>query len=269
MQEQEKLKVSHRGNRLYLHPFIVISAALLFLGSAVAYASTSQFEDMKQNIMQRVRPAEQQIPTPTPWVWRPRIQGYQAPTPSSAPSATISPTPSPVVSPKAVNKINQPIDQDPPVHCNVNINCGGGTTPLKKSECDASTCCGLNDGTWKLMSKTECDRIHSNNNAPVIDNSYNTGSGSNAYISPTYTPYPTFVPQAPAGETGLTDQQKLELASICYGEAWDAYNAGLRDLYGQSRSENLGLSALEIGKSDLLKKQARAIATCKVLYDQP
>lgn len=38
---------------------------------------------------------------------------------------------------------------DLPVHCQVDSKCGGGTTPLKKSECDRAKCCLVN-GTYKF-----------------------------------------------------------------------------------------------------------------------
>lgn len=49
------------------------------------------------------------------------------------------------------------VDPDPPVLCNVNPNCGGGTKPLKQSECNNSTCCGFPDGSWVFYKdKNQC-----------------------------------------------------------------------------------------------------------------
>ena len=56
---------------------------------------------------------------------------------------------------KTVNYVVQPTtDPDPPVHCKISQECGGGTKPLRQSECRISTCCGFPGGHYdRLRSK--------------------------------------------------------------------------------------------------------------------
>lgn len=83
------------------------------------------------------------------------------PTPTLAPTAT--PTTKPTT--KSTNRAVQPTtDPDPPVHCNISEQCGGGSKPLKQSECNSRTCCETKDG-WKYIEKKECEALHGSYNA--------------------------------------------------------------------------------------------------------
>lgn len=78
------------------------------------------------------------------------------------PTATPTPFSTPTTKPtaKPVTRTIQPtVEADPPVHCNISDHCGGGTRPLKQSECDNMTCCQTKDG-WEFMLKTKCDSLH-------------------------------------------------------------------------------------------------------------
>jgi hypothetical protein len=73
----------------------------------------------------------------------------------------VSPIPSSIPTPKPqvkgiTTQTVKKVDSDPPVHCNVNANCGGGTTPLKKSECDNSICCQIGDKWIFYKDKNKC-----------------------------------------------------------------------------------------------------------------
>lgn len=74
-----------------------------------------------------------------------------------------------------VYKLIPTIDSDPPVHCQKNINCGGGTTPLRKSECDNSTCCQIGDKWIFYKDKNQCFKDQGQktiSNIPTYTNTY-------------------------------------------------------------------------------------------------
>jgi len=73
------------------------------------------------------------------------------------------------------------VDSDPPVHCQIHANCGGGTTPLKKSECEKSICCGST--FYKDISQSPCANTQTRN----------TTSGSSV-ITPKYPPCVVYYP---------------------------------------------------------------------------
>lgn len=80
----------------------------------------------------------------------------------------------PTIKPTIVKKVPQPTtDTDPPVHCQIDTKCGGGTKPMKKSECDASYCCYYPEGA-QLTTKEKCDSVTptettpKNNRIPIL-----------------------------------------------------------------------------------------------------
>lgn len=81
--------------------------------------------------------------------------------PTPTPQVTSTPTPTPTTKPvaRAVQQKAEKVDTDPPVHCNISEQCGGGTRPLKQSECESRTCCQTADG-WKYIEKSECESLH-------------------------------------------------------------------------------------------------------------
>jgi len=90
-------------------------------------------------------------------------------TPVNSIQITPSPSPSPIIKqPKAVVK-----DIDPPVHCSVHTNCGGGTVPLKQSECSNSVCCQLGDRWVTYKDKNQC----------IQDQKANQPSNPKPYVS--------------------------------------------------------------------------------------
>lgn len=69
---------------------------------------------------------------------------------------TPSPTPTQEVTAPVVKKYTPTIDPDPPVHCNIHANCGGGTKPLKQSECNNSICCQIGNKWIFYIDKNKC-----------------------------------------------------------------------------------------------------------------
>jgi len=99
------------------------------------------------------------------------------PTNTIQPTIIVQPlidTPTPTVQQKTY--IAPTLDSDPPVHCKIHPNCGGGTMPLKQSECASSTCCGFPDGRWVFYKdNAQCDKDQGDNSSsgqsvPVIIN---------------------------------------------------------------------------------------------------
>lgn len=64
--------------------------------------------------------------------------------------ATVAPKLSPIQVKAQAEKSWSDLPADSPVHCPIGPECGGGTTPLKKWECDKSTCCQMRDKSWKF-----------------------------------------------------------------------------------------------------------------------
>lgn len=81
---------------------------------------------------------------------------------NSAPTQVPTPKKDVVVEKKDV-PVETTSNPDPPVHCSIHENCGGGTTPLKQSECDNSTCCQVGDEWIFYKDKNQCtkDRLDS------------------------------------------------------------------------------------------------------------
>jgi len=75
--------------------------------------------------------------------------------PTPIPTFTLTPTPTAKIQKKAY--VAPVKDTDPAVHCQRHPNCGGGSIPLKQSECSNMTCCGNHDGTWKFVPKNQCN----------------------------------------------------------------------------------------------------------------
>lgn len=100
--------------------------------------------------------------------------------PTDVPTPSFTETPTPTEAPY----IAPTRDPDPPVLCNVNSNCGGGTTPLRQSECNNSTCCQIGDKWIFYKDKNQCTQDQNN---------YYKNS-SNSYVPPAYIPLPTYAP---------------------------------------------------------------------------
>lgn len=78
--------------------------------------------------------------------------------------------------PESIKKTSSPVlqqDSDPPIHCKIRTECGGGTIPLKRSECDLSVCCQLNDKYVFYRDKNKCskdqgeNKLYGNVGAPI------------------------------------------------------------------------------------------------------
>lgn len=72
---------------------------------------------------------------------------------------SVSPTPLATNAADFLEKWHKAIptpDPDEPVHCQIPEECGGGTTPLKRWECNQSICCNLGSERIFLKSDEEC-----------------------------------------------------------------------------------------------------------------
>lgn len=88
-----------------------------------------------------------------------------------------TPTPMPIV---PVVRQNTTVQNDPPVHCPISKECGGGTTPLKQSECSNSTCCGFPGGKWVFYKdKNQC--IHDQGGTSTIPSKFIIPTTANLY----------------------------------------------------------------------------------------
>lgn len=95
--------------------------------------------------------------------------------------------------PMSKSNINQPINSNvnpnEPIHCNVHPNCGGGTKPLTRSECENSICCGVGDNKWEFYTdKSKCSSA-TNSNSNQQNNSskvpvFNSYGGYTMYCDP-------------------------------------------------------------------------------------
>jgi len=154
---------------------------------------------------------------------------------------TITPLETPTDTPTPIPQVYQP-PADPPVLCNIDPKCGGGTTPLKQSECNNSTCCQIGNKWIFYKDKNQCildqkaynGNNTSNSNSGLIlcvksfgtfwdtqsdcDSTPNTApaqtnSQSNTQV-PTATPQPTQQPQ-PVDATAYNN---------CRSNAQNTYN---------------------------------------------
>lgn len=64
-----------------------------------------------------------------------RIVASPSPTPITIEQPSLTPVPTTASKLQQKTYIAPTVDPDPPVVCNISANCGGGTTPLKQSEC--------------------------------------------------------------------------------------------------------------------------------------
>lgn len=125
-------------------------------------------------------------------------------------------------------------DPDPPVHCPIHSNCGGGTIPLKQSECSQSVCCGLASGEWKVMSRSECTSIHE-----PVQSSYNQSGLYSPSMAPlpTLEPFPTFAPWPTLQPLNLGDSYDSRLSEGECRRINAEKSQGLRSQFGGSLSE--------------------------------
>jgi hypothetical protein len=86
---------------------------------------------------------------------------------------TLEPTEIPTDTPTPIPQVYQP-PVDPPVLCNIDAKCGGGTTPLKQSECNNSTCCQIGNKWIFYKNKSQCIQ---DQNAYNGNNTNNSKSG--------------------------------------------------------------------------------------------
>lgn len=74
-------------------------------------------------------------------------------TPPPSPLSVASPT----TQTAEKKTVSSPGNSDPPVHCTIDPACGGGTTPLKKSECERARCCQVNGKYTFTKDPNQCE----------------------------------------------------------------------------------------------------------------
>lgn len=121
--------------------FGVVVLIIIFASAAKAMHSYQESIEQKYGAQElSSTPTPEPMSEPTPYVF-----------------ASPYPTASPTAKPLGVKKNTQAVlDSDPPVHCQISSKCGGGTTPLKKSECDNMICCVSPNGA-RFVPKQECN----------------------------------------------------------------------------------------------------------------
>jgi hypothetical protein len=128
-------------------------------------------------------------------------QNLPSPAPTIAIIVTPTLLPSPTTKLNNQKRVYPTTNPDPPVLCNVNAKCGGGTKPLRQSECDNSTCCEIN-GKWIFYKdKSQCirDQGSSGNTGsnPVIINTNNNSTKTPVFLS--YGGYTVYCPPQNVG----------------------------------------------------------------------
>lgn len=115
------------------NPWIYLSVVLLII---VAYLiGRSEKQSLFEGLLKKATPTT--IPT--------KIIFHDDPTNTPLKETKNIPTQIPA---NKTNYIAPTTDPDPPVHCKIGDKCGGGTIPLKQSECRNTVCCHLLNGSY-------------------------------------------------------------------------------------------------------------------------
>lgn len=133
------------SNKATLIFAIFIGLFILFLQASRAYS--------EGNLNTQLASIQQQMP----FVLLPTTTPTRQPTNTPRPTRKPSKTPTPTTAIVRQKPAQQQVDPDPPVHCPIHEKCGGGTVPLKRSECDNMVCCGPNGQQSKWLTKQECE----------------------------------------------------------------------------------------------------------------
>ncbi|MFH2062279.1 MAG: hypothetical protein ABIJ43_04820 [Candidatus Beckwithbacteria bacterium] len=137
------------------------------------------------------------------------------------------------------------------INCNISSNCGGGTTYIKKSECDNSVCCQIGDKWVFYKDKNQCNKDQESNQP--------------SYNYPTYT-YPT-TNNNPSNQAVDNSAYNRDQQSICMGDARSNYQTQETQLRQYYRAKGaLGSSGYDVAQANLYNDLLRAIASCKSQY---
>lgn len=66
---------------------------------------------------------------------------------------------------KIVQPTQIPDQSNQPVHCNIHPNCGGGSTPLTKAECEKSICCQIDNKWIFYKDNKQCEKDQRKNSS--------------------------------------------------------------------------------------------------------
>jgi len=142
------------------------------------------------------------------------ILGESTSTPISTPTMQPIPTETPIPTPTipTYNYVAPTIDPNPPIHCKISSNCGGGTTPLRQSECNNSVCCQIGDKWIFYKDRNQCINDQNSKNRNTTSGNYNA--------SPSYPPCTVYYP-------ALKYSQTYSYVSTEQCKTWqDTANAG-------------------------------------------
>lgn len=105
------------------------------------------------------------------------VFGATTPTPT-----LVLQTPEPTQTPKPV--VIKTIDPDPIINCESSYpNCKGTSIKVRSSQCSKITCCGFNNGIWKIYpSVAECNKDQAAEQSTQQPSQNNTST----YVPPTY-----------------------------------------------------------------------------------
>lgn len=74
---------------------------------------------------------------------------------------------------RTTNKVNTNTESpNDPIHCPINEKCGGGTIPLKRWECERSTCCQIGDEWIFYKDKDQCNQDQEEFNSNSTNTEY-------------------------------------------------------------------------------------------------
>ncbi len=184
------------------------------------------------------------------------VKPTPTPVPISIEAPTVTPSPTPTIPTQTTKTYVVPLpttDPDPIVSCNISANCGGGTTPLRQSECANSTCCGFSGGKWIFYKdKNQCTK---DQNAGYKQTTGNyTPPTANVYTPPSYPPCIVYYP-------GLGYSQTYSYISPEICKTWqDTASSGSTNT---SQSTSQPTPTLYIAPTQPAQKSTEEILRCK------
>lgn len=156
----------------------------------------------------------------------------------SSPSPTVfySPEPSavPTTNKTGTTATSNNLNPNDPVHCPVSDKCGGGTKPLKRSECENSVCCQLDDKWVFYTDRDQCIRDQGGNPANADKKKVPVFLVHNS--ATVFCPEDNVDAVKAASQQAKDEQNKSgeclnkssEYYSQCTGNCWDIYMSSTR-----------------------------------------
>lgn len=176
---------------------------------------------------------------------------------------TKAPTPKKDV---VVEKKDVPVETnsnpDPPVHCSIHENCGGGTTPLKQSECDNSICCQIGDEWIFYKDKDQCAKDQSASYKYTETNTIQDQNYVYQYQPPSEQSKAPSTPKPPE----YTAEEMAVARDKCIAEAGRKYQDALTAAGNRARALGLTGSSAQSMLQQPKDQFDRDVAYCYSLY---